>query len=144
MVPHAIYLGDFVLFVTETCVILNLILVKIFKCRKTFLVAREIYSHITSVSNVNTICCNEIQQRTLTQTLIIQSYNYIPYSLEKLWEYIKYIYIIQKIKPLGARIIFLILAHTVYKMWIIQEPNMLELWNELHFEEKKTESIHHV
>ena len=36
---------------------------------------------------------------------------------------------------------FLILAHSVYKMWIIQEPNMLELWNKLHFEEKKTESI---
>jgi len=29
----------------------------------------------------------------------------------------------------GAGIIFfLILAHSVYKMWIIQEPNMLELW----------------
>jgi hypothetical protein len=34
---------------------------------------------------------------------------------------------------------FLILAHPVYKMWIIQEPNMLELWNKVHFEEKKTE-----
>ena len=32
-------------------------------------------------------------------------------------------------------------AHPVYKMWIIQEPNMLELWNKLHFEEKKMESI---
>ena len=32
----------------------------------------------------------------------------------------------------------------VYKMWIIQEPNMLELWNKLHFEEKKTERIYHV
>ena len=32
---------------------------------------------------------------------------------------------------------FLILAHPVYKIWIIQEPNMLELWNKLHFEEKK-------
>ena len=39
---------------------------------------------------------------------------------------------------------FLILADPVYKMWIIQEPNMLELWNKLHFEEKKTESIYHV
>ena len=39
---------------------------------------------------------------------------------------------------------FLILAHPVYKMWIIQEPNTLKLWNKLHFEEKKTESIHHV
>ena len=39
---------------------------------------------------------------------------------------------------------FLILAHAVYKMWIIQEPNMLELWNKLHFEEEETESIYHV
>ena len=39
---------------------------------------------------------------------------------------------------------FLILAHPVYKVWIIQEPNTLELWNKLHFEDKKTESIYHV
>ena len=39
---------------------------------------------------------------------------------------------------------FLILAYPVYKMWIIQEPNKLELWNKLRFEGKKTESIHHV
>ena len=32
----------------------------------------------------------------------------------------------------------------VYKMLIMQEPNKLELWNKLHFEEKKTESIYHV
>jgi hypothetical protein len=39
---------------------------------------------------------------------------------------------------------FLILAHPVYKMWIIHEPNTLELWNKLHFEEEKKESIYHV
>ena len=39
---------------------------------------------------------------------------------------------------------FLILAHTVYKMWIKQEPNMLELWNKLHCEDKETESVNHV
>jgi hypothetical protein len=44
----------------------------------------------------------------------------------------------------GTGIIFLILAHPVYKMWIIQEPKMLELRNTLHFEEEKTESIYHV
>jgi len=32
----------------------------------------------------------------------------------------------------------------VYKMWIILESNMLELWNKLHFEEKETESIYRV
>ena len=45
----------------------------------------------------------------------------------------------------GAGIIFLILVHPVYKMWIIEELNTLELWNKLHFEErKKMESIYHV
>jgi len=39
---------------------------------------------------------------------------------------------------------FLSLAHTVYKMWIIQEPNMLELRNKLHFEEEITESVYRV
>jgi len=39
---------------------------------------------------------------------------------------------------------FLILAPTVYKMWIKHEPNMLELWNKLHFEEKETESVYRV
>ena len=39
---------------------------------------------------------------------------------------------------------FLILVHPVYKMWITQEPNKLALWNKLHFEEEKTESIEHV
>ena len=44
----------------------------------------------------------------------------------------------------GRNYFFLILAHPVYKMWIIQEQNMLELWNKLHFEQEKTEIIHHV
>ena len=38
---------------------------------------------------------------------------------------------------LKPELFFLILAHPVYKMWIIQEPNTLELWNKLHFEEEK-------
>ena len=41
------------------------------------------------------------------------------------------------INLLAPELFFLILAHPVYKMWIIQEPNMLELWNKLHFEEEK-------
>ena len=45
---------------------------------------------------------------------------------------------------LEPELFFLILAHSVYKMWIIQEPNTLDLWNKLHFEEEKTESIYHV
>ena len=37
-----------------------------------------------------------------------------------------------------------IFVEYIYKMWIIQEPNKLELWNKLHFEEEKKESIYHV
>ena len=46
--------------------------------------------------------------------------------------------------PLAPELFFLILAPPVYKMWVIQEPNELALWNKLHFEEEKTESIEHV
>ena len=38
---------------------------------------------------------------------------------------------------LAPELFFLILAHPVYKMWIIQEPNTLRLWNKLYFEGKK-------
>ena len=37
---------------------------------------------------------------------------------------------------------FLNFSTPVYKMWITQEPNNLELWNNLHFEGEKTESIY--
>ena len=36
---------------------------------------------------------------------------------------------------LVPELFFLILAHPVYKMLIIQEPNTLELWNKLRFED---------
>ena len=49
-----------------------------------------------------------------------------------------------EINLLAPELFFFIIEHPVYKMWIIQEPNTLELWNKLHFEEKKTESIYHV
>jgi len=48
------------------------------------------------------------------------------------------------INRLAPELFFLILAHTVFKAWIKQEPNILELWNKLHFEEKGTESIYRV
>ena len=39
---------------------------------------------------------------------------------------------------------FQILAHPVFKMWVIREPNKVALWNKRHFEEKKMEIIEHV
>ena len=47
-------------------------------------------------------------------------------------------------KLLAPELFFFIITHPVYKMWIKQEPNKLELWNKLHFEEEKSESIYHV
>jgi hypothetical protein len=55
------------------------------------------------------------------------------------------LYVVDNFNPLAPELFFLISAHTVYKMWIIQEPSKLALWNKLHFEEKeKTESIEYV
>jgi len=48
------------------------------------------------------------------------------------------------IKLLTPQLFFLILAHPVYKKWIIQESYTLDLWSKLQFEEEKTESIDHV
>ena len=48
------------------------------------------------------------------------------------------------INLLALELFFFILAHPVYKMWIIQEPNTLDLWIKLHFEDEKTESIYNV
>ena len=67
-----------------------------------------------------------------------------PISFSSIWSSEKYRVRSTDQKPFGAGIIFLILAHPVYKMWIIQEQNKWELWNKLHFEEEKTESIYHV
>jgi len=50
----------------------------------------------------------------------------------------------QAIKLLEPELFFLNFSTPVYKMWIIQEPNTLELWNKLNFEEENTENIYHV
>jgi hypothetical protein len=47
------------------------------------------------------------------------------------------------INPLASEF-FLILAHPVCKMWIIQEPKKVALWNKRHFEEKRMENEQHV
>jgi hypothetical protein len=39
---------------------------------------------------------------------------------------------------------FLNFGTPVYKMWIMQEPNTLELWNKKKKKKEKTESINHV
>ena len=39
---------------------------------------------------------------------------------------------------------FQILAHPVFKMWVIQKPNKVALWNKRHFEGEKMEIIQHV
>ena len=60
------------------------------------------------------------------------------------WILVKVAGMTKDINLLEPELFFLILAHPVHKMWIIQEQNMLELWNKLHFEEEKTDIIHNV
>ena len=42
------------------------------------------------------------------------------------------------------RIFFQILAHSVFKMFVIQKPNKVALGNKRHFEEKRMEITQHV
>jgi hypothetical protein len=49
-----------------------------------------------------------------------------------------------RILTFWSRNYFLKFSTPVYKVWITQEPNKLELWNKLHFEEEETDSIYHV
>ena len=44
-------------------------------------------------------------------------------------------------KPFGARIFFKILAHSVFKMWILQESKKIALWNKRHLEERKKQRM---
>ena len=60
-------------------------------------------------------------------------------ELDRWWQWT-----IESINVSAPDFFFLILADPVYKMWIAQEPNTLELWNKLHFEKEKTESIYRV
>jgi hypothetical protein len=46
---------------------------------------------------------------------------------------------VQKFKLLAPEVYIQILAHSVYKMWIIQKTKKVELWNKRHFEEKNGE-----
>ena len=48
------------------------------------------------------------------------------------------------INLLATDFFFQILAHLVFKMWIIQKPNKVALWNKRHLERKKMEIIQHV
>ena len=41
------------------------------------------------------------------------------------------------INLLATDFFFQILAHPVFKMWVIQKPNKVALWNKRHFEDKK-------
>jgi hypothetical protein len=46
-----------------------------------------------------------------------------------------------QINLLAPEIFLIFLAHPVCKMWIIQEPKKVALWNKRHFEEKEMESV---
>ena len=52
--------------------------------------------------------------------------------------------IVTVIDLLATDFFFQILAHPVFKMWVIQKPNNVALWNKRHFEGEKMEIIQHV
>ena len=46
--------------------------------------------------------------------------------------------------PFGDVFFFSNFSTPVFKMWVIQKPNKVALWNKRHFEEEKMEIIQHV
>ena len=50
----------------------------------------------------------------------------------------------EHINLLATDFLFQILALPVFKMWVIQKPNNVALWNKRHFEGEKMEIIQHV
>ena len=52
--------------------------------------------------------------------------------------------IVVDINLLATDFFFQILAHPLFKMWVIQKPNKVALWNKPHFEEEKMEIVQHV
>jgi hypothetical protein len=48
------------------------------------------------------------------------------------------------INPLAPDFFFQILAQPVFKMWIVQDPNKVALWNKRYFEGEKTEIMQNV
>jgi len=49
-------------------------------------------------------------------------------------------YVVNRLAP--ELFFFLNFSTLCIEIWIKEEPNTLELWNKLHFEEKETESIY--
>jgi len=94
-------------------------------------------SSLVTLNNSLQICKSIIRHATIQSRFVIVQFR-------KVFSFRKWLANTSNLTFWRRNYIFLILAHPVYKMWIIQEPNTLELWNKLHFEEKKTESIHHV
>ena len=93
---------------------------------------------LTESIHLTTHMLGEIEARSFTRHLSYKIRNLyiktISYTVGKRPNNVK-----AGFNPLAPEIyFFLILAHTVYKTWIIQEPNKLGLWNILHFEEKRT------
>ena len=91
----------------------------------------------------------DLHKNKAVDTVLPRIYIWLHYTLQtqhtsRRW-YTSDIHIVTiDVEPFGAGIYFFNFSTPVYKMLIIQEPNMLELWNKLHFEEEKTESIYHV
>ena len=80
-------------------------------------------------------CSTEIQ--AFHRAILPTSLPVVSFRFDAFWYRLHYLlpyfYTLCDMINLLAPDLFLMLAHTVYKMWIIQEPNTLDLWNKLYF-----------
>ena len=109
----------------------------------SFLVGLRTYQHPGTIRRMRIACWIPKATNTHSQYVILIAFP-LQQWLHERDTMLRYAYLGCLVNLLAPELFFSILAHPVYKMWIKQEPNTLELWNKLHFEEKKTESIYHV
>ena len=82
--------------------------------------------------------CSMKDERTCTMRHFLLHDNAWPHSAAQTQD------LITSFNHLATDYFFEILAHSVFKMWVIQKPNKVALWNKRHFEETKMEIIQHV
>ena len=97
---------------------------------------------------INYFHINFNREKLIAESFILNLLSFIPFVqyvvcflCTILIKLIPFAYPVQTL-TFWRRNFFLMLAHPVYKMWITQEWNTLELWNKLHFEEEKKRRVY--
>ena len=149
---HAVFWCIFIIIVTlKTQLTQNQHFIYVWKCSvmKDTMEGKVITTHKTWATTFSLSAHINILTQCLCEEVVIIGllWNTSPPSVTLVWQPTRFSHAItlhNSVLTLWRRIFFSNLAHPVFKMWVIQKPNKVALWNKRHFEEKEMEIIHHV